>query len=226
MILLTGVSGGIGQDLISYLPQYDRVIGFYNKNKPHFCPDGVVYHQLDLCSENDIQDFVQKHTDTLSNITLVHCAAIKIDGLSATYPVSDLQRMVDINLKGNFLLTQALLSVMMRDRWGRIIHVSSRGAILGSPGTLAYSMCKSGLLGYSRVLAKEYARFHITSNVLSLGHFETGLYTKLSDEVKETLLNQIPSRKLGKCVNIANAIQFLMQSEFVNGATIDIDGGM
>jgi 3-oxoacyl-[acyl-carrier protein] reductase len=227
MILLTGVSGGIGSELATYLVETDQVIGFFNHNKPQSQPPkSLTYHKLDLKSAEDIQTFIDKHNDKLSHITLVHCAAIKIDGLSANYKIDDWDQMMDINLKGNFILTQALLPCMLRERWGRIIHISSQGAIQGSPGTLAYSTCKTGLIGFSRVLAKEYARFNITSNVLSLGHFETGLYNQLAEDVKERLLNQIPARKLGKVSNVANAIQFLMQSEFVNGATINIDGGM
>lgn len=227
MILLTGISGGIGRELANYLVEIDQVIGFYNQNKPSLPPlEGLTYYPLDLKIAEDIQTFIDRQKETLSQITVIHCAAIKIDGLSANYKIDDWDHMMDINLKGNFLLTQALLPHMLRERWGRIIHISSQGAIQGSPGTLAYSTCKTGLLGLSRVLAKEYARFNITSNVLSLGHFDTGLYHQLTDEVKKTLLNQIPSRKLGKVSNVANAIQFLIQSEFVNGATINIDGGM
>ena len=78
----------------------------------------------------------------------------------------------------------------------------------------------------SRVLAKEYARFNITSNVLVLGSFEEGLFNTLSDNLKNKLLEQIPSKQLGKVSNIANAVDFLIKSEYVNGAVINIDGGM
>ena len=108
-----------------------------------------------------------------------------------------------VNLKANFLLTKKLLNYMIKDRWGRIIHIASNGAINGEPGTIAYSTSKSGLIGMSRVLSKEYAIFNITSNVLSLCAFDTGLYSSLDEKIKKKIINNIPSKKLG------NAIIFL-----------------
>ena len=115
---------------------------------------------------------------------------------------------------------------MMEDNWGRVIHISSHGAIDGDVGTMAYSASKSGLIGMSRVLGKEYARFKITSNVLVLGAFETGLFLELSDEQKDKIQKKISSKKLGNPSNIVNAIDFLIKSEYVNGSTINIDGGI
>jgi len=131
-----------------------------------------------------------------------------------------------VNLKGNFLLTQALLSKMIQERWGRIIHISSRGAVDGDTGTIAYSASKMGLIGMSNVLAKEYARFNITSNILILGHFEVGLYNQLNEGMQKKLLQQVPSKTLGKSIDIFNAIEFLIKSQYVNGASINIDGGI
>ena len=96
----------------------------------------------------------------------------------------------------------------------------------GVPGTLAYSTAKTGLLGMSRVLAHEYARFGITSNVLVPGYFNTGLIETLRDDARERILDSIPSGRLGDPANIANAVEFLMKSDYVNGSEIHIDGGM
>jgi NAD(P)-dependent dehydrogenase (short-subunit alcohol dehydrogenase family) len=131
-----------------------------------------------------------------------------------------------VNLRGNFLLTKALIPHMISDRWGRFVHISSLGGMEGNPGTIAYSTSKAGLVGMSRVLAKEYARFNITSNILVLGAFETGMYLKLPDELKKEILDRIPSRSLGNVSNIVNAVDFLIKSEYVNASVINIDGGM
>ena len=104
--------------------------------------------------------------------------------------------------------------------------MSSVAGIRGTPGTIAYATSKTGLLGLSRVLANEYARFGITSNVLVPGYFNTGLIETLSEKIRKKILNSIPSGKLGDPSNIVNAIDFLIKSEYVNGSAIHLDGGI
>lgn len=227
MIILTGASGGIGKDIVKYLLEIDSVTGVYNNSVPRPSQDNRLAHEkLDLESPAAIAAFAEKLKPGLSKITLVHAAALKLDGLAANYQEADWDRVMSVNLKGVFLLTRALLPAMIQQRWGRIVHISSVPGIQGYPGTIAYAASKSALLGMSRVLAKEYARFNITSNVLILGSFEKGLFNTLKDDLKHKLLEQIPSRQLGKTSNIANAVDFLIKSEYVNGAVINIDGGM
>lgn len=227
MIILTGASGGIGRGIIPYLLEIDEVVGIYNTTKPQTSVNQrLTLEQLNLENSSAIKTFLNKWKDKFSKITLIHLAAAKIDGLTTNYEESAWDQVMNVNLKGNFILTQALLPRMIQEQWGRIIHVSSRGALEGGVGTLAYSTSKAGLLGLSRVLAKEYARFNVTSNVLVLGHFEVGLYNKLSEEVKKNLLNQVPSKTLGKVPDIFGAIKFLMGAPYVNGAAINVDGGI
>lgn len=227
MIILTGASGGIGQEIINPLSKIDKVIGLYNTS----CPKNddyanLIYEKVDLRNKNEIDSFVQKWKEDLVNITLIHCAGSKIDALAKNYSLEDWNTVIDINLKGDFMLTQALLPIMIKNNWGRLIHMSSKGALEGDVGTIAYSASKSGLIGMSRVLGKEYARFNITSNVVLLGAFETGLYMKLSSDQKSNILKTIPSKKLGDPSNIINAIEFLIKSEYVNASKINIDGGV
>ncbi len=226
MIILTGASGGVGKEIINHLLKMDDVIGIYNTSHPATPPDNrLVYEQVDIGKPTSIKSFVKKWAHKLSKITLIHGAAVKIDGLTVNYTETDWDNVIRVNLKGNFLLTQAILSYMIQERWGRIIHFSSLGGMQGCPGTIAYSASKTGLIGMSRVLAKEYARFNITSNVLAIGYFEVGLFNTLDNDEKKKILNKIPSKKLGEVLNIANAIDFLIKSEYVNGAIINIDGG-
>lgn len=227
MIILTGASGGIGKEILGHLLEIDHVVGIYNTSLPTTPQSSrLTYEKLNIEDHDDIRDFIKRCESKLSKVTLIHCAAVKIDGLAVNYKKSDWDHVMGVNLRGNFLLTQALLPYMIKERWGRIIHVSSRGGIEGAPGTIAYSTSKTGLIGMSRVLAKEYARFNITSNILVFGTFKTGMFLKLRDDVKERILNQIPSKTFGKVSNIANAIEFLIKSEYVNGSTINIDGGV
>lgn len=227
MIILTGASGGIGQDIIKYLVEIDRVIGVYNTSKPQDMGDKrLTYAKLSLENSADISAFVDRLSPNLSRITLVHGAALKIDGLAAGYSETDWDRVMDVNLKGAFLLSRAFLPIMIQERWGRIILISSVAGTQGHVGTMAYATSKSGLMGMSRVFAKEYARFNITSNVLVLGYFEKGLTAALPDDLKRKMLEQIPSKQFGQVANIANAVNFLIKSEYVNGAVINIDGAL
>ena len=132
--------------------------------------------------------------------------------------------VMQVNLKGNFLLTQGLLPQMIQEKCGRIIHISSVIGMSGRVGTVAYSASKTALLGMSRVLASEYGRFNITSNILNLGYFESGLADTLKGDVKKEVLSRIPSKSFGKISDIANAVEFLIKTGYVNGSVITIDG--
>lgn len=228
MIILTGASGGIGKELLTPLLEIDNVVAFYNTTKPEIAPNNnsLIYHSLNLEEPEEIKSFIQKLGKDISKVTVVHAAVLNIDGLAVNYTELDWDRVMRVNLKGNFLLTQALLPHMIQEKWGRIIHISSFLGAEGAPGTIAYSTSKTGLIGMSRVFAKEYARFNITSNVLVLGYFEKGLIDTLDKDVREKVRIQIPSKAFGKVSNIANAIIFLIKSEYVNGSTINIDGGI
>lgn len=227
MILLTGSSGGIGEQLLLPLSKFDDIIGIYNSkipnNKKEF--EGP-FAKVDITSIESIASFIKQHEKSLKNITVIHCAVIKIDSLLVNFEEKDWDKISDVNIKGNFLLTKALLPIMMKNNWGRIIHISSVAGSQGAVGTIPYGLSKTSLIGLSRGLAKEYAKFNITSNILDLGYFEYGLYNSLTNSIKQQLLSQIPSKKLGNIKNIVNAIHFLMESEYVNGSKINIDGGI
>ena len=227
MIILTGASGGIGRAILTSLTKLDEVIALYNTKVPVI--DGlanVTLYQLDLTSEQEVADFASTIKRTLKQITLINAAALSKDGLAAKYSTENWEQVINVNLRGSFLLTRAMLMPMMEENWGRIIHISSVAGMRGMPGTLAYSTAKTGLLGMSRVLASEYARFGITSNVLVPGYFNTGLIETVSEKIRKKIIGSIPSGKLGEPSNIVNAIEFLMKSEYVNGSTIHLDGGM
>ena len=185
------------------------------------------HEKLNIEKPEEIRSFAKHWGPKLSKITIVHAAVKNIDGLMVQYDPADWDTVMRVNMKGNFLFTQAFLPFMIQQQWGRIVHISSLlGGIQGRPGTFAYSASKASLTGMSSVLAKEYARFNITSNILVLGYFQAGLFNTLSEDEKKRIVSQIPSRKWGDISNIAHAIEFLIKSEYVNGAVINIDGGV
>jgi len=227
MIILTGASGGIGHALLPSLTKLDNVVAIYHKKLPDISGmNGITLHQMDLTSEREVCDFAAVMKGNLKRITLIHAAALSRDGLAAKLSTEDWDQVIDVNLRGNFLLTRAMLIPMIKEKWGRIIHVSSVASMRGVPGTFAYSTSKTALLGMSRVLATEYARVGITSNALVLGYFNIGLIETLSEKVRKKILELIPSGHLGDPANIVNAVEFLMNSEYVNGSAIYIDGGI
>ena len=227
MIILTGASGGIGRAILSFLSKLDKVIAISHSKVINVDElDGVEPYQVDLTSEIEVNEFVSKIKSKLSKVVLIHAAAISLDNLAVKFDTKDWNQSMSLNLNSNFFLTRALLATMIRDDWGRIIHVSSIAGMKGVPGTIAYSTAKTGLLGMSKVLANEYARFGVTSNVLILGYFNTGLIDTLSEKSRQKILESIPSKRLGAPSNIVNAVDFLIKSEYVNGSTINIDGGI
>lgn len=228
MIILTGASGGIGRAILPSLTTLDNVVAIYHTKPPDTSGmDGVTLYQMDLTSEREVGDFAVAMKGHLKRITLIHAAALaRQDRLAVQFKTEDWDQVMGVNLRGNFLLTRAMLTPMIEEKWGRIIHFSSAAGMHVAPGTLAYSTSKTALLGMSRVIATEYARFGITSNVLVNGYFDTGMYQALSEKVRKKLIESIPSGKLGDPANIVNAVEFLMKSGYVNGSAIHIDGGI
>ena len=227
MIILTGASGGIGQAILPSLAELDNVIAI-SHSKPLNVDqlDDIESYQVDLTSESQVNKFVLKIKSRLSKVVLIHAAVISLDNLAVKFETEDWNQSINLNLNGNFFLTRALLTTMIEDGWGRIVHMSSIAAIKGVSGTIAYSTSKTGLLGMSKVLANEYARFGITSNVLIPGYLDTGLIDTLDEKSRLKILESIPSKKLGSPSNIVNAIDFLIKSEYVNGSSINVDGGI
>ena len=222
MIILTGASGGIGRSLIDDLKKIDRVIGIYHKaNIDIKEDDNLSFKQLNLSNEKEIKAFVDENKENMNNITVIHGAGVTENKLAVNLEKDKWEKVLEVNLTANFLLTKALIPIMIQQGWGRIVHLSS---IRTAPGTLSYSATKSGLIGMSGVLAKEYAKFNITSNALVLGAFDTGMFNDLPEKVQQEMIDQIPSKKLGDVKNIAHAVAFLINSPFVSGASIVIDG--
>ena len=223
MILLTGASGGIGLEILEGLSRIDDVLAIYNSSKPkNINLPNIEFEKVDISDPDEILSFIDRNKKNLTNITLVNLAAVSIDGLLANYDLEDWETVIRVNLSSNFLFSRHLIPLMIKDKWGRIIHVSSTNSAIGAG---AYSSSKSGLEGLSKALSREYARYNITSNIIKLGVFNTGMFHALSEKNQKAFLDRIPSKKLGQTSNVTNAISFLIDSDFVNGASITIDGG-
>jgi len=224
MIILTGISGGIGLPLAKQVSKIDQVIGIYKNNKPEINIKNVTFLQCDISVEKQLTK-LDKYIRSDDQLILISAAAVKFDSLLINQSFSNWKKMIDINLGSNFLICKYLIKKMIFSKWGRIIFFSSTGAKRGDIGTAGYSASKTGLYGLSKVISKEYGQYNITSNVFELGAFEAGMYKRLNEKQKIKIINKLPNKKLGTINEITLAIKLLIKSSFINGSIIKIDGG-
>lgn len=227
IIFATGSSSSLAQEVLSSLSKKGyEIFGTYNKNKPKKLLKNkkIKLFKLDITSEKQLKKILKNVKLIDKNITLLNFVVFNEDRLFVNENLKNINKNFQINIKSHINLIKTFLPTMIRNKFGRIIHFSS--VIHGETGTSLYSASKSYLEGFSAVLAKEYARFNITSNILSLGYFNYGLWDKLSVKLKKKRLDQIPSKKLGKPFNVANAIDFIIRSDYVNKSIIKVDGGI
>jgi 3-oxoacyl-[acyl-carrier protein] reductase len=159
---------------------------------------------------------------------LVNNAGITRDGLLMRYSVEDWDSVLDTNLRGAFIATQAVVRSMMKARQGSIIHVGSIVGITGNPGQAAYCAAKAGLIGMAKSMAKELASRNIRVNVVAPGFIDTDMTHELTADQKEALMKSIPLGRTGKPEEIASAVVYLASnaSQYVTGQTLIVDGGL
>jgi len=230
MIILIGASSGIGRELIRELIKIDDVLATYNKKKIIIKIKSknkkLLIKKLDISSEKNIKNFITKNSKILKKITLINLATISVDKLIYNLNFSDIKRTFLINSFSNILFTKYLINIMIKDNYGRFIFFNSTRASRGDIGISLYSTSKSILKPLSKCIAKELGRFNITSNVISLGYFDSPLLNNIDKKIKNKLLEQIPSKKIGKVRNISNMIKTIIKSDYVNAGEIKIDGGL
>ena len=159
---------------------------------------------------------------------LVNNAGVTKDKLIMAMSEEDFDKVVDTNLKGAFLCMKAASKLMMKQRSGRIINMSSVVGVRGNAGQVNYAASKAGIIGMTKSLAKELAGRNVTVNAIAPGFIDTDMTAVLSDKVKEAILGDIPMKKLGKPEDIAKTAAFFAQDEagYITGQVICVDGGM
>lgn len=224
LIIVFGASSGIGKELSKLLSRKYKIIAFYNKNKPKF-NNKIQMKKLNFLNDSEIKKISKKINLTNFKIVILNFVSVKIDKMSLFVNKREFNQSVQINIHSYFKIIQAILPSMMKNNWGRIINISSTGGASGEKGTMLYSMSKNATHGIMQVMSKEYGKFNITFNTLKLGNFNYGLFKKLDKNLQKKILEKIPSKKTGDVKNIFFAIEFLMNSDYVNGSSINIDGG-
>lgn len=183
----------------------------------------------DIADPNACAELVKEVSQTLGSLdVLVNNAGITQDGLAMRMKEDAWQRVIDTNLSGAFHLAKASLRGMLSSKWGRVINISSVVGLIGNVGQANYVSAKAGLLGLTKALAHEYAAKGITVNAVAPGFIESDMTADLPDELKETYLARIPTRRFGQAEEVAHAVAFLASPEagYINGQTLVVDGGL
>ncbi|MDT3697948.1 MAG: 3-oxoacyl-[acyl-carrier-protein] reductase [Thermincola sp.] len=177
----------------------------------------------------DVEAFVAKISSELGRIDiLVNNAGITRDTLLLRMKEEEWDSVLSVNLKGAFLCTKAVAKLMIKQRNGRIVNISSVVGLMGNAGQVNYSASKAGLLGLTKSVARELASRNITVNAIAPGFITTSMTEVLSENVKKDLMTQIPLGRLGSPEDIANTALFLVSdaASYITGQTIAVDGGM
>jgi len=233
--LVTGASRGIGQAIATDLASRGvHVIGTATSTagaeaiEAHFAaaklPGQGVVANVDNASA--IETLIASLLETGPIEILVHNAGITRDNLSMRMKDADWDAVIETNLSAVFRLSRLVMRPMMKQRYGRIVHVTSVVGHLGNAGQANYAAAKAGVEGMSRSLARELGSRGITVNCVAPGFIDTDMTRSLGDSVTSGLLAQIPLGRLGRAAEVAHAVGFLCEADYVTGATIHVNGGM
>ena len=234
VIMITGASSGFGREAAKMCVDLGAkvVLGARREEKlKELCDelgaDSASYKVTDVTSKEQMHGLANHGIEKFGKIdSLVNNAGIMPLSLLAKGRTDEWDHMIDVNIKGVLYGIDSVYSHMIERESGQIINISSVRSLNGAVGASAYSSSKSALIGLNRSIAKENARFGVTSNILNLGYFDSGLFRKFTPERKVKYLSEVPSKKLGSSNDIYNAIHFLISSDYTNGSVITIDGCM
>ena len=185
--------------------------------------------QADVSSAEAVDAMVEAVVNELGGIDiLVNNAGITRDGLLMRMKEADWDAVINTNLKGVFYCTKAVSKLMMKKRSGRIVNMASVVGLTGNAGQANYAAAKSGVIGFSKSMAKELASRGITVNMVAPGYIETDMTAVLSDKVREAMISTVPLARAGQAEDVAGAVLFLVSdlASYITGQVINVDGGM
>ena len=233
-ILVTGATGGIGGAIIrKFLSLNASVLGTgTNLEKLNLLKNefpSLLTEQFDISQHEKIDEFIERVFSNLGGLDiLVNNAGITKDNLSLRMKSYEWQKVIDINLTSTFYLCKSAIKKMLKNKFGRIVNVTSIVGHTGNVGQVNYSASKSGVVALSKSLAIEYAKKNITVNCVSPGFIKTNMTDNISEKFKSELISRIPMNRLGSGEDISNTIAFLSSelSSYITGETIHVNGGM
>jgi 3-oxoacyl-[acyl-carrier protein] reductase len=236
--LVTGASQGIGRACALELAKAGATIALAARNESKLAEVAAeiaaaggqaTAFSLDLASEESIKTGAKAILERYGKVeVLVNNAGIVRDGLMMRMKRPDWDDVLNTNLTGVFLLTQALLPTILRNRWGRIINITSVVGRTGQAGQVNYASSKAGLIGFTRALAREVASRNVTVNAVAPGYVETAMTSFLDDKGRQAMLSQIPLGRAGTGEDVAHSVAFLASdaAAYITGHVLDVNGGM
>ena len=235
---VTGGSRGIGKSIALHLgKKFHVVVGYSVSNeKAKEVSDEILNNggssstvQINI-SESDSVDkaFSSIEKDHTSVDVLVNNAGITKDNIMPRMKEDEWLEVIQTNLTGSFYTSQRAIKLMMKNKWGRIVFISSVVGISGNQGQANYAASKAGLIGLSKSISKEMGSRNITSNVVAPGYIETDMTSFLDEQNKENIIEQLSIKRIGKPEDISNIVSFLCsdESEYITGQVIPVDGGL
>ncbi len=236
IVLLTGAYGGIGCSIAQLLIDRGARVAISGrdyeklKNLSNELNGEVECIKCDLEDHDSVMKLVDNASESLQEPinVLINNAGLTDDGLALRMQKKSWQKVIDTNLTASFLLSKSALKPMMKQKWGRIINISSIVGVMGNAGQSNYAASKAGLIGMSKALAIEVAKRGITVNCIAPGYIETPMTDKIKQNQSDSILSAIPMGRFGKPNDIANCVGFLCSddSSYITGQTIHINGGM
>ena len=233
-ILITGASGAIGNELVKkFVSLGGDVLGTGTKTEKleqikQKYPN-IKVTKFDISEHSKIEEFVNNVALELGGLDiLINNAGKNIDNLSLRMKDDEWKRVIDINLTSTFLLAKHSIKKMLKNKFGRVVNITSVVGHTGNLGQSNYAASKAGIIGMSKSLALEYAKKNITINCVSPGFIISDMTMNIAEKVKLYLTSRIPMGKLGTGEDVSNCVAFLSsdQASYVTGETIHVNGGM
>ena len=238
--LITGGSRGIGEKIaekfategynlvINYVSNIENVAKLEAKIKGNANIE-ILFVQADVTSFESCENMINKAIEKFGHIdVVVNNAGITKDGLLMRMKEEDFDKVINVNLKGTYNVTKNAIPHMMKQKYGRIVNISSVVGVSGNAGQANYAASKAGIIGFTKSVAKELASRNILANCVAPGFIKTDMTDVLSDSVKESINAQIPLKKMGTAEEVAKAVYFLGNEEntYITGQVLNVDGGM
>lgn len=238
-VLITGATGGIGSELVRQFldnnatviltdRSEEKLVNFKN-SFPEDIQKRMFIFPAELTNTESLQNLVKFAEESTEKVdVLINNAGLTKDGLFMRMNEDDWNLVLNVNLSSSFKLCKAVIRGMIKRRYGRIINMASVVGYCGNIGQANYSASKAGLIAMTKSLAQEVASRNITANCIAPGFIQTKMTDSLPEEVKNNLLNRIPTQRFGQPSDVANAVLFLAdeKTSYITGQTIHVNGGM
>mgnify|MGYP001457569782 CR=1 FL=1 len=233
-VLITGATGGIGNSLVDKFSSLGSKIVATGTNEEKLSNlkkkyDNIHIEKFKLEQHEKIEKFIEIISEKLNGLDiLINNAGITLDNLSIRLTEDNWKRVLDINLTSSFLMCKYAIKKMLKNKYGKIVNITSIVGHTGNLGQANYAASKAGIVAFSKSLAIEYAKKNININCVSPGFIKTEMTDKISDDFKKVLLAKIPSGNLGTGNDVSNCVAFLASdmANYINGETIHVNGGM